>query len=163
MDTRDLPTTLDPASDAVLQVQREMLTRLGAELLASQRVALTALQEDMDGTTRDVNERLTAWRQRMIAVIHLNTALLVPWLALLAVLAVATLVLGAKATSAWNDYRVAVDAATRIRTQAALTVFKDGRLFVRINPDSVSQGRRGSWYAEPVNVEFLRDGEDPEP
>jgi hypothetical protein len=163
MDTRDLSTALDPASEAVLQAQREMLTRLVAELLASQRAALTALQSEMERTNEELSHRLTSWRQRMIAVIHLNTALLVPWLALLAVLAVATLVLGAKAGSAWNDYRVAADAAQRIHAQGAITLVKDGRLYVRINPDSVAQGRRGSWYAEPVNVEFLRDGEDPEP
>jgi hypothetical protein len=163
MNTSDSPTVLDPTSEAVLRVHREMLARLGADLLDSQRAALSALQSEMERTNEDLGRRLTSWRQRMIALIHLNTALLVPWLVLLSVLAVATLVLGAKAGSAWNDYRVAAEAAERIRTQGALTVFKDGRLFVRINPDSVSQGRRGSWYAEPVNVEFLRDGEDPEP
>ncbi len=163
MNTDDLPTAFDPGSEAVLRVQREMLARLGADLLDSQRAAHRALQSEMERANEDLSRRLTSWRQRMIALIHLNTALLVPWLALLAVLAVATLVLGAKAGSSWNDYRVAAEAAERIRTQGALTVFKDGRLFVRINPESVSQGRRGSWYAEPVNVEFLRDGEDPEP
>jgi hypothetical protein len=163
MNTDDLPTALHPGSEAVLRVQREMLARLGADLLESQRAAHRALQSEMERANEDLSRRLTSWRQRMIALIHLNTALLVPWLALLAVLAVATLVLGAKAGSSWNDYRVAAEAAERIRTQGALTVFKDGRLFVRINPESVSQGRRGSWYAEPVNVEFLRDGEDPEP
>jgi hypothetical protein len=163
MDTHDLPTTIDPASEALLRAQREMLARLGADLLDSQRAALSALQSEMERANEDLSHRLTSWRQRMISVIHLNTALLVPWLALLAVLSVATLVLGAKAGSAWNNYRVAAEAAERIRTQGALTVFKDGRMFVRINPDSVSQGRRGSWYAEPVNVDFLRDGEDPEP
>jgi hypothetical protein len=103
--------------------------------------ALSALQSEMERANDDLSQRLTSWRQRMISVIHLNTALLVPWLALLAVLAVATVVLGAKAGSAWNDYRVAAEATQRIRTQGALTVFKDGRLFVR----SDDLGLRSRW------------------
>jgi len=60
MDTRDPSTALDPASEAVLQAQREMLTRLVAELLASQRAALTALQSEMERTNEELSHRRPA-------------------------------------------------------------------------------------------------------
>jgi hypothetical protein len=36
----------------------------------------------MDLTTRELSERVTAWRRRTIGIISLSTGLLVPWLAL---------------------------------------------------------------------------------
>lgn len=161
MDKREM--SLDPASEAILRVQRELLMKLGSELLASQRAALATLQAEMDQTSRDLSERATSWRRRTLGVISLSTGLLVPWLLLLALLGVATLVLGAKARNAWNDYRAAEAAAERLRVHGAMTVVRDGKLYVRVDPDSLAQGRLGNWYARAVNVEFREDGPSTEP
>lgn len=158
MTTREWPQNpVDPASEAILRIQRETLLRLGAELLASQRSALVSVQAEMDLTSRELSARVASWRRSVIKGVSLTTSLLVPWLVFLALLAVATLVLGAKARYAWNDYRAAEAAAERLRVHGAVTVVKDGKLFVRVDPDSLAQGRLGNWYAQAVNLEFRED------
>jgi hypothetical protein len=86
--------------------------------------------------------------------------LLVPWLTLLGLLGVARLILSAKARNAWNDYRGAEAAAERLSVNGATTVIRDRKLYVRVDPDSLAQGRLGNWYAQVVSVEF-RDGGQP--
>ena len=163
MNTEDLPPTpLDPASEAILRVQRETLLRLGAELIASERRALAGVQAEMDRTSSELVERVASWRRSMIRAVSFSTTLLVPWLLFLALLGVATLVLGAKARHAWNEYRVAEAAAERLRVHGALTVVKDGKLYVRVDPQSLAQGQLGNWYAQAVSLELREDsaGED---
>jgi hypothetical protein len=52
MNARDVSNSLDPASEAILNVQRELLLKLGSELLAAQRAALASVQVEMDRTSR---------------------------------------------------------------------------------------------------------------
>jgi hypothetical protein len=154
MDPRALSNSLDPASEAIVRVQREALLQLGAELLASQRASLQGVQTAMDEAARELSEHVTSWRRRTIGVIGFSTSLLVPWLALLALLGVATLALGARARSAWSDYRAAETAIERLRVHGAMTVVRNGELYVRVDPDSLAQGNRGNWYARAVILEF---------
>lgn len=83
----------------------------------------------------------------------------IPWLLVLGVLGAVTVVLGAKTRDAWSDYRTAQGAGERIRTQGAVTVIKDEHLYVRVDPESLSRGKLGNWYARAVSVE-LREGEE---
>jgi hypothetical protein len=160
MNVRDVPPVLDPTVEAILHVQRELLMRLGTNLLSSQRSALATLQAEMDHTSQALSESMALWRKRMVGIIWLNTSLLVPWIAVLGLLAAATLVLGVKTRDAWSDYRSAAAAVERMRAHGAVTVEKGGRLYVRVDPESLSRGRRGNWYAEAVGLEL---GEDEEP
>jgi hypothetical protein len=157
MDTLDTSNLRGSASEAILQVQREVLLKLGAELLDSQRVAIAGVQAEMERTSQELSERMTAWRRQTIGAIRFSTGLLVPWLVLLALLGIATLALGAKARDAWADYRAAAAAAERLRVHGALTVVKDGKLYVRVDPDSLAQGRQGNWYARALSVELREE------
>lgn len=163
MATRDMSDSPDSASEAILRVQREVLLKLGAELLASQRAALSGVQAEMDQASCELSEQLASWRRRTIGVISFSTGLLVPWLVLLAVLGGATLFIGTKARIAWTDYRAAQAAAERLRAHGALTVLRDGQLYVRVDPGSLAQGKRGNWYARTVSVEFREDDPSSEP
>jgi hypothetical protein len=162
MDRRHLANSVDPASESILRAQSEVLFKLGAELHSSQRAAIAAVQAEMDKTTQELRERMTSWRRQTIGIISLSTGLLVPCIVFLALLAVATLALGAKARDAWSDYRAAEAAVEGIRVHGALTVVKDGRLYVRIDPDSVAQGKLGNWYARVVKVELRESGQPAE-
>jgi hypothetical protein len=158
----DTSNPLEPAANAITRVQREILLRLGTELLSSQRAALAAVQAEMDETTRELSERMIAWRRRTLGLISLGTGLLVTWLVVLGVLGGTTLVLAARARQAWDDVYAAEAAARRIHVAGAMTVVKDGALYVRVDPNSLAQGRRGNWYARALNVD-LRAGGDPTP
>lgn len=162
MDTRDMANSVDPASEAILQAQREMLLRLGAELQVRQRAAVATVQAEMDKTTQELRERMTSWRRQTIGIIGLSTGLLVPCVVFLALLAVATVALGAKARDAWSDYRAAEAAVESIRVHGAVTMVKDGRLYVRVDPDSLAQGKLGNWYARAVKVELRENGQPAE-
>ena len=159
MNPRDFSGALDPASEAILRVQRELLLKLGSELLASQRAALAAVQSEMEGTSREITGRIALWRSRTIGTISLSTAMLVPWLLALGLLGAATLVLGAKAHENWTDYRAAEAAVEGLRVRGAVTVIKGNELYVRVDPDSLSRGARGNWYARAVDVQFKNGGQ----
>jgi hypothetical protein len=163
MNTRDLTIELDPSSEAILRVQREVLLRLGSELLASQRAALASVQSEMDETSREIAARMQVWRSRTLGTISLSTMLVIPWLLALGVLGAATLVLGAKARDAWSDYRTARAAVERIRVEGAVTVIKDDQLYVRVDPETLSRGRLGNWYARAVAAELREDREPAAP
>lgn len=160
MNTRDLANDLDPASEAILRVQREILLRVGSELLASQRAAMAGVQSEMDETSRELRERMKLWRSRTLGTVSLSSTLVIPWLLVLGVLGAATLMLSAKTSDAWSDYRTAEAAVERIRVHGAVTVIKDDHLYVRVDPESLSQGKLGNWYARTVDVE-LREGGEP--
>jgi hypothetical protein len=65
----------------------------------------------------------------------------------------------AKARNTWNDYQDAKAAAERLRVHGAMTVVRDGKLYVRVDPDSLAQGKLGNRYAQAVSVEFREDGQ----
>jgi hypothetical protein len=158
MNPRDFSGALDPASEAILRVQRELLLKLGSELLASQRAALAAVQSEMEETSREITGRMALWRSRTVGTISLSTAMLVPWLLALGLLGAATLVLGAKAHDTWTDYRAAEAAVEGLRVRGAVTVIRGNELYVRVDPDSLSRGARGNWYARAVDVQFESGG-----
>jgi hypothetical protein len=83
--------------------------------------------------------------------------LLVPWLVAVGLLAATTLLLGIKAREAWGEYRAAANAAERMRRHGAVTVLKDGELYVRIDRASIFQGSHGNWYARAPQLVFRRD------
>jgi hypothetical protein len=163
MNTRDMANGLDPASEAILRAQREMLLRLGSELLSSQRAALASVQAEMDETSRDLAQRTKVWRRRTLGTVSLSAGLLVPWLLLLGFLGAVTLVLGARARDAWSDYRAAEAAVERLRVSGAVPVMKDDHLYVRVDPDSLSRGQRGNWYARAADVQLRHDAEGSTP
>ncbi len=163
MDIRSVSNSLDPASEAIQRVQREVLLRLGTELLASQRAALATVQAELDATTHELSVRIASWRRRTIGIISLSTGMLVPWLVLLALLGIGTLVLGARTRDAWSDYREAAGAHAHLRAQGTMTFLKDGQLYVRVDPASLARGQHGNWYARAVKVELREERESAGP
>ena len=154
MELRAASKELDPASEAVLHVQREMLLRLGAALLASQRSAVASVEAEIDHTVADVSRRLADWRCRMVKVVQLSSRLVIPWLLLLIALVVATSVLAVKTHNAWVAYRSASAAAQRLPATGSLTVVRKGQLYIRVDPQSLARSDDGQWYARVVPVEL---------
>jgi hypothetical protein len=158
MSLADFAGPRDPAAAVILTVQRESLAKFGQELLAKQRAAMAQVETEMERTVVDLNDRLATWRRRLIFTIQTSLVLLVPWLVALALLVASTLLLGVKAREAWGDYRTALNAADRMRMHGAVTVLKDGELYVRIERNSLVQGRAGNWYARAARID-LRQAE----
>jgi hypothetical protein len=158
MGLADFAGPRDPAAAVILTVQTESLAKFGQELLAKQRAAMAQMETEMERTIVDMNDRLATWRRRLIFTIHASFVLLVPWLVALALLVASTLFLGVKAREAWGDYRTAVNAADRMRMHGAVTVLKDGELYVRVDRGSLVQGRGGNWYARAARLD-LRETE----
>jgi hypothetical protein len=161
MSLTDLAGPSDPAAAVILTVQRETLAKFGLELLARQRTAMTQIETEMERTVADMNDRLAAWRRRLIFTIQASAMLLLPWLVALGLLAAATLFLGVKAREAWGDYRAALNAADQMRVHGAVTVLRDGALYVRIDRGTLVQGAAGNWYARAARLEVRPAGAGP--
>jgi hypothetical protein len=154
MSLSDFAGPRDPAAAVILTVQRETLAKFGQELLAKQRAAMAQIETEMERTVVDMNDQLAAWRRRLIFTIQASAVLLVPWLVALGLLAAGTLFLGVKAREAWGDYRTAVNAADQMRRNGAVTVLKDGELYVRIDRSTLVQGPAGNWYARAARLDL---------